>query len=258
MRHRLLAMLAFVPSLFGCVMHAQQLRTLPLVNRTVVEPSQQTTARILIHPFTDLRGDVYSIQSATSQMPIIHAFHKGLDLRFPERAGGLTGQNNTVLVGELTTALPALLATSMRQMKLSPTAVTLDEMGPQVELDGFDYVVVGNVISSRLVSQDSALAAFALGVLGVPFQRVDFELAYEVLLYRGDDRTHPLWRRTYAFNDWRVGGLYYNRSSARQLFVRGLQETLKAVVNDVALACYVDGQRQPRPDQMPQMQQQVQ
>jgi hypothetical protein len=232
MRHA--ALLALAPALAlalavtGCV-HIVAARPLSCLDLPSEPPvAQPTTRSIAVAPFEDARGDEFGRSDDT---PLVNLFHQSASIEYPENVGALGGSahgKRFIGTGSLDVALGALLAHSMRTMKLSPTVVDAPA--------GADYFVTGRLTQSRFAMSSSPMVGALLGVLGVPFYRCACDLEFEVALYDARTPDAPVFRRRYAFHDHQYGGLYYHLDALDQMFRRGLGETLPAVVRDVAIA----------------------
>jgi hypothetical protein len=229
--------IALVP-LVGCVgVHVQPLARLPLAAPRPLDPAQQSEARVLFYPFDDDRGDEFSRDFATANIPVVSLLHSGGTRRYPELGLSDEGRRGaTVYVGELTTALPSLLADTARRTRLTPNAAALTELGPRVDPNEADYIVTGRIRETRLDTHESVLLGAVLGLLGVPHYYGRLDVAYEVSLYRSSDRVTPLWRRLYRVSDRRVGGLYYNHGLATPMLTRALERSLPEVIAELAAA----------------------
>lgn len=236
MRSRITFLLCFTV-LMGCSWRAEQLRQQPLTLESTIDLDRQMDKAFLLYPFEDLRGGEYGYLYPSTFIPIVQFFHLGFYHRFPEQAGILLanrGGRPVVSVGSMESAMPYLLATMMRQMKLSDRATPLESVNAKVDLRSFDFVVHGKVKKTKFARHVNIVPLAVLGLLGVPYDFQSLEMEYEVLVFRSSDLVHPILRRTYSFNDSTAVGLYYNQSAAFDMFIRGLETTLPKVVRDVA------------------------
>ena len=106
----------------NCAYRAQQLNSLPLNIDRSIDNRNQTDKSFLVYPLIDLRGATYSFWYPTSFIPPINLFHIGRYVRYPESVGILkqyTGGKPIVTVGSLPTSFPHLLASMMREMRLT-------------------------------------------------------------------------------------------------------------------------------------------
>ena len=104
----------------ACSVGAEQLKSQPLAYTQSVESTRQTNRKFLIQTFEDLRGGEYGYIYPTSFIPVIDFFHIGEYSRYPEQSGLLRssrGGRPTVTVGALDSAMPYLLAETIRRMK---------------------------------------------------------------------------------------------------------------------------------------------
>jgi hypothetical protein len=233
---RALAALPLVLSLAGCpAVLVQPLAQIPLVTDGTVDAARQGDRRIVVYPFEELRGAELGRASVSASIPLVSLLHAGYRIDYAEHSLPGGGDDPAVATGTLDQALPSLLAAQMRRMRLTPNAAATVELGPRADPRA-DYVVTGKLRRARYEQQESDLLGALLGLLGVPHLFARYELEYEIALYRGGDRATPLLRKSYRFTDSRVGGLYYHQAPRRALFVRGLQQTLPRVVEDIALA----------------------
>lgn len=221
----------------GCSYRAEQLRQQPLTLARTVALDRQGTKAFVIYPFEDLRGGEYGYIFPSSFIPIINFLHLGFYNKYPEQAGILTanrGGRPVVSVGSMDAAMPYLLATMMRQMKLSTNVTPLESVNAKVDLRSFDYVIQGKVNSTKFTEQANIVPLGVLGLIGMPFVFSSLEMSYEVLVFRANDLVKPVLRQTYRFEDSTAVGLYYNQSAAFDMFIAGLETTLPNVVADIA------------------------
>lgn len=219
----------------GCAVHAQPLADLRLVYQARVPSQMRSDRRILVVPFEDARGPVYTRSSPDAHIPVVNWLHQGRELHYPEQAGKLrhaSARGAAVTVGEVGGAMPALIVDAMRHMGLSERA----EAGgrPDLLAPSFDYVLTGRVLRTRVAEDESFLLGVALGIIGVPFRFHRYDLAYEVSLWDNRDPTKPVFQRCYTSTERRAGGLYYNHDPAYSMFVRGLERSLPRLVEDLA------------------------
>jgi hypothetical protein len=190
----------------------------------------------VITPFSDDRGPEYARSFPTSRVPLVSLLHRGGQLSYPDHAGALSthvDHHTVVAIGGLETALPGLLADTMRRMALAD-AQAAPEQPP--DAPPADFLVSGRLKRTAYRHHASVLAGATLGILGVPCFYASYELEFEVYLYRASDPLRPILQKTYRFIDSQVGGLYYNRPSVTRMFVRGLEQTLPEVGRDLASA----------------------
>lgn len=226
-------------TLVGCSMQAEQLKQHPLMVDRSVETAAQGEKSIVIYPFDDHRGGEFGSLYPTTVIPVVGLFHFGWDNQFPEQSRKLItkrGSAPTVSVGSLDSAMPFLFSSVMRDMRLTPSATPLDAVSTQVDLGEYDYVVQGSVTRTKMTDQGNVVPLGALSVFGVPFIFVDFELEYEVRVFRPGDLSTPILEKTYVYEDDRAVGLYYNQDAAYELFVDALEETVPQAVEDIAAA----------------------
>lgn len=228
---------ALAGSTLGCTVRAESLRSQPLnVNRTV-DAARQTNHKFLIKPFEDLRGGEYAFIFPTSLIPFVNFFHIGTYNHYPEQANILQtdrGGRATVTVGALDAAMPYLLADSMRKMRFTANTTPLEEVNTKVDLREFDYVVTGALKSTRMAGHLVLVPLATLGILGVPYMFVFYDLEYEVRVAFAQNPANALMAKSYKFSDSRVVGLYYNQSAAFDMFIAGLESTLPNIVDDIA------------------------
>lgn len=221
----------------GCSVRAQHLRSHPLNTQSTVDSVRQSSARFLIYPFEDLRGGEYGYIYATSFIPVVDFFHIGSTNEYPEQSGSLEssqGGRPMVTVGSLDTAMPYLLSSLMRQMRLTQSVTPIDEANTQVDLSGFDYVVMGKLRRTHFETHINIVPLGLLSLLGVPYCFVSMDMSYEVDVFRPGSMSVPLAHHTYQFRGSRSVGLYYNLSAYYDLFIEGLEETMPRVVTDLA------------------------
>lgn len=238
------SVLAIVLICSGCGIRAQALKSQPLAHAESVDAALQTDRRFLIYPFEDLRGGEYGFLYPTTFIPVVSFFHLGSYNNYPEQSAILTsdlGGKPTVTVGALDAAMPHLLAGMMRAMRLTNNVTPLDEVNTKTDLASYDYVVRGKLRVTSFDLHVNIVPLGILGLLGVPFQFPNFELAYEVSVTSVKNPATPIFVKTYSFSDSTVGGLYYGQSAAYEMFVAGLEQTLPEVVQDVANAVKRDG-----------------
>jgi hypothetical protein len=228
----------------GCSVRAQALRSQPLAHAESVDGALQTDRKILIYPFEDLRGGEYGFLYPTSLIPIVNFFHLGSYNNYPEQSAILVsdlGGRASVTVGALDSAMPFLMAEMMRKMRLTNNVTPLAEINTKTELSSYDYVIRGKLRVTTFDLHVNIIPLGILAILGVPYQFPNFELAYEVTVTSSARPATPIFQKTYSFDDSTVIGLYYNQQAAYEMFIKGLEETLPQVVNDVAVAIKRDG-----------------
>lgn len=233
-----LFVLALGALLGGCVSQARHLRMLPLNHAQVVSGDGQSADAVLLHDFDDLRGGAYSEVFPTTYIPAVNFFHLGWSIDYPEMSGDLVsseGGRRVVTIGSLPAAMPYLLASMMREMRLTSDATPRAELNTRGDARRFAWQVRGRVLRTHVEAHANPIPLGALGVLGVPYVFVSYEAQYEVQLFRRDE-TQPTFTQRYQFSGRRAVGLYYNLSAYRDLFVEGLESTLPQVVQDLAVA----------------------
>jgi hypothetical protein len=138
-------------------------------------------------------------------------------------------------VGSLDHALGQLLARTMNRMQLGEAvADTPGRLSPEVAPE--DFVVTGALERTSYRHVFSMLTCMALGLFGVPCARSEYELAYQVALYRGGDAEHPIFVKSYHFRDGGVGGVWQTPPSLYRLLLEGFERTLPETAADLALA----------------------
>lgn len=234
---RALLVSAMLPA---CTTHVRHLHMLPLNHSEVVPPAEQTETSILLHPFEDLRGGTFSHIFATTFIPVVQLFHLGSSSGYPEMTGILRsseGGRQVATVGSLPTSLPYLLASMIREMRLTSSATPLTELNNRSDARRFDWHVRGRVLQTHFASQGNVIPLGLLAILGVPFNFVSYQMEYEVQLFARDD-PQPVFVGRYPFRARRAVGLYYNLSAHHDLFVDALEATLPRVVRDLAVAIH--------------------
>jgi hypothetical protein len=218
-------------ALAGCATYHQDLATLPLGTAARIVPTPRSSKHIAVLAFEDLRGPEYTRSSPERYIPVVNLFHGARQTFYPEQTGLLRRERHGRVItaaGSLATAMPAMMQTMMQQMGL-PDRVSVGA----VEADA-DYVVTGRIVRTRFRVDRVPISHLVFGIFGVPFGSSRYDLEYEVTLYDARDRTTPIFTRTYAWNDRRVLGAYYNHEWAYRLFQGGLEQTLPQVVRDLA------------------------
>jgi hypothetical protein len=230
----------------GCAVTAQPLASLPLTLSCRVPSLLRTEKRFVILPFADQRGIEYSRTSVLNHIPGLNLIYSSRRVSYPEEAGMLVLESNhrrTVTTGSLATAMPQLMETAMRRMELAATVVSSSPF----EVHGYDYVIDGALRRTQFRDRKSAVAAIVGGLFGAPHELVSYALEYEVRLFDARDLAHPIFQRTYQFDDSRVAGLYYNQGWAYPMFQAGLEATLPRAVLDVGAAVAEASRRAERP-----------
>jgi hypothetical protein len=121
----------------------------------------------------------------------------------------------------------------MRKMRLSNHATPIDQNSAQTDLKTFDYVVMGKLKRTTLVSHGNIVPLGLLGILGAPYVFVSYSIEYEIQLFRPADMSAPVSTNVYTYAGKKVVGLYYNLSAPYDLFVQALEATLPEVVADI-------------------------
>ncbi len=211
----------------GCATtHSLPLTSLPLcpTERVAVASAR----RVVVGPFADARGPEFS---RGRHLPVAGLFHHWQQLYYPEAAGAIRARldhERFVATGSLDAALPVLLADTMQRMQLS-NAITVDN-----HIEQADYYVTGRLTRSSLRSDTVPIAAWTIGLLGVPYGVVHFDLEYEVAVYDARMPQQPIFVRAYQSRDRRLKGHYYNHDAGYALLVEALGETLPQVVRDIS------------------------
>jgi hypothetical protein len=220
----------------GCAIHAQPLAELQLRSPHPVDAWLRTDKRILVMPFTDQRGDVFSTTTPLSHVPVANWFHQGSAAFYPEHTGRLRlkdERGERATVGTIGTAMPGLLVDTLRKSRVTTCAVAGNE-DPNIIASDFDYVVTGRVFATRLQEDSSGILQIAFGLFGVPYRFARYDLAYEISLFDSRDPSRPVFQHVYRATERVAQGLYYNHGYAYPMFVRGLERTLPEVARDLA------------------------
>ena len=224
----------------ACTTNVRHLHMLPLNHSEVVAAAEQTETSLLLHPFEDLRGGTFSHIFATTFIPVVQLFHLGGSSGYPEMTGILRssdGGRAVATVGSLPVALPYLLANMIREMRLTSSATPLTELNNRSDARRFNWHVRGRVLRTHFASHGNIVPLGLLGILGVPFNFVRYDMEYEVQLFARDD-PQPVFVGRYPFAARRAVGLYYNLSAYHDLVVDALESTLPRVVRDLAVAIH--------------------
>ncbi|MFC1705237.1 hypothetical protein ACFL59_00260 [Planctomycetota bacterium] len=223
----------------GCSVGAQHLRQHPIAYTEVLPASAQTNHKILIYPLDDLRGGEFLYIFPSSFIPVVNFFHAGNIHRFPEQSAMLRSTQGTkpmVMVGALDSAFPAILARSIRALKLSNQVVPIEEVNVKTELSSFDYVVRGKLKNSKLTTHINFVPCALLAILGAPVLFVNYDLELEISAFGGSDPATPVFTKAYYISESKVAGLYYNHNAYYDLFLETLEQTTVKVVKDLAKA----------------------
>jgi hypothetical protein len=221
----------------NCAYRAQQLNSLPLNIDRSIDNRNQTDKSFLVYPLIDLRGATYSFWYPTSFIPPINLFHIGRYVRYPESVGILkqyTGGKPIVTVGSLPTSFPHLLASMMREMRLTNNVTPIDQINTKTDITGFDYVIMGKLTKTEMKEHANVIPLGVLSYIGAPFVFVKYETEFELELYKSTDMDNPIFKKKYAYSDNGAIGLYYNMSKYYELFVESLEKTLPDAIKDIA------------------------
>jgi hypothetical protein len=124
----------------------------------------------------------------------------------------------------------------MRQMRLATAVTPIQEASTKVDLDRFDYVLSGQLVSTRFSTNTNIFPLTFLTVLGAPNTFITYEMEFKVALFSRANRSTSMFEQTYRFEGHGLQSLYYGQSAYFDLFIAGLEETLPQVVNDLAIA----------------------
>lgn len=221
----------------GCAIRAQQLKSQPLNHSESVPNALQTNKKFLIYPLEDLRGGQYGALYPTTLIPIVNFFHLGGWNRYPETSGVLRSSQGgaaTVTVGSLPSAFPYLLANMMRDMRHTSNATPIDQINTRINLNSFDFVVMGKLRTTRITQHINIVPLAFLAILGAPYIFVDAVMEFEVSVFRSGNMTKPVYSKTYSFAGSRIVGLYYNHSAHFDLFIGALENMISEAVMDIA------------------------
>ncbi len=228
----------------ACAIRAQKLSDQPMTPGKALAASQQSDKRLLVYPLIDERGGEYSYLYPTSLIPVVDFFHIGQRHQYPETKGMLVsnqGGRATVTYGSLAPAFPYLLADASREMRLTNAITPIDQINSKVDLTKFDYVVMGKLKRTKLVNHVNLIPLAVLGIVGAPYAFVNYELEFEIELYRSGNTDAPIFSKSYTYRGKKAIGYYYNYSANFDLFIGGVEETIPRAVRDLAEAIEVDG-----------------
>lgn len=240
----------------ACATRAQQLSAQPLTPGKSLSSSDQSNSSVLVYPLIDERGGEYAYLYPTSLIPVVDFFHIGNRSQYPETAGLVSNQGGraTVTHGSLAPAFPYLMAAMVREMRLTSNVTPIDQINSKVDLTTFDYVIMGKLKRTTLKTHVNLIPLALLGIIGVPYAFTNYELEYEIELYRGGRVDEPIYSETYTYRRKKAVGFYYNGSAHFDMFIGGLEDTLPRAVQDIAAAISADRESAPAApaaDQMP-------
>jgi hypothetical protein len=214
----------------GCVRFiAQPLSELPINVQARLEPCQRGSSRFVVLPFEDRRGVEFARVDVSAQAPPISLVQYDGDVRSRRDAGV-----SIIWVGGLHEAVGSLLARTLAKME-GGDAVACRPAASTAELSPGDLVIGGELRRSRFRLADSPLTCIALGLFGVPCERSEYELEYQVTVYRAPDLGRPIFSKPYRFTESGVGGLYRPAPSLYRLMLDGFEQTLPETARDIAL-----------------------
>lgn len=223
----------------GCMVRAQQLRSQPLITSKTIPNELQSDKKFLVYPLVDRRGPHYGKTYPSTFIPIVELFHFGFEHYYPESTGILTSNQGgmpTVSVGDFPNAFPYMLAGLMREMRFTSNVTPVDQINAKVNLQSFDYVVMGAVKTTAFEQHVNLIPLAIFAWIGAPYIFVDYSMEYELSLYRSNDMNEPIMTKTYTFEGKRAVGLYYNHSAYFDLFIGALEKTIPKAVKDMAKA----------------------
>jgi hypothetical protein len=238
----------------ACVFRAQALETQPLTHSESVDAHLQSDVSVLVYPLEDVRGGEYGRVYATTVIPVVNFFHVGGVNYYPETAGILRSNQAgkpTITVGALPTAFPYLLAEMMRDMRLATEVMAIDQLNTKADIASFDYVVMGKLRKTKLAYHINPIPLVFLAYLGAPYYFTNYEMEYELVVYRGDAIGEPVFEKNYKYRGGRAVGLYYNHSANFDLFIGSIERTLPEAVRAIAAAIATDLASRPPPQPEP-------
>ncbi len=228
----------------GCALRAQQLNAFPLNHDISVDTAMQTDKKILLYALEDLRGGTFGGAMATTFIPVVNLFHAGHYREYAEysamlfsRAGGFGG---TITVGSMPESYPYLMAAMIREMRLTANATPVSQINTKVDLRSYDYVVTGKLKKTEFTVHFNIIPLGILGILGVPFVFINYEMDYELSFYRADNMNTAIGTKAYTYSGTKVAGQYYGQEACFDHFIGSLEKSMQQGVLDLATAISQD------------------
>ncbi|PCC73851.1 hypothetical protein SAMN02745121_06230 [Nannocystis exedens] len=220
----------------GCSTQLSPLHDAPVALPALPEAAGPPVS-LLVCRFDDLRGERLMTTSPIGLVPGPNLLYMGNTIHYVDRGGFAGSKNGRPLVrtGDLQTALPDLLAATIREARPDwPIEVTAS---PERCRAGGDaaYVIDGAIRRTDLRLHSNAVPLGVLALLGAPFTFLSFEGELDVEIRRAD-RGAIAWRHGFRIDERRAVGLYYGHEAAYSLFSSLLQE---AVAHSVASAIHI-------------------
>jgi hypothetical protein len=181
-------------------------------------------ARVLVRRFSDARPR----EAARSLGGVGFIAPSGYRSQYTTGYVKRKGRATTAYHGSLPTDMPYLLARSLP----GDNVRAADELPDAGASGPWDYVVEGRLLTTRFTSWVHIVLA-VLGVVGPPGRFERYELSFELSVYATTDPGHPLFTRTYAFDERVNVGLYYGHERSERLTLHALESLLAESARDL-------------------------
>ncbi|MBZ5710640.1 hypothetical protein [Nannocystis pusilla] len=215
----------------GCSTHLAPLLDSP-VSVSALPEAAGPPVSLLVCRFADHRDTRLVTPSPVGLIPGPNLFYTGGTLHRVDRFADVHGGRHQVRMGDLETALPDLLAASIREVRPSwPIEVTAS---PDRCRSGGDamFVIDGAIRRTDLRMHTNIVPLGFLALVGVPFSFLHFtgELDVEI---RQAGTGAVLWRHGFEIDERRSAGFYYGHRAAYEMFSALLHETVAQSVVSV-------------------------
>ncbi|MDC0720330.1 hypothetical protein [Nannocystis bainbridge] len=210
----------------GCSTHLASLHEAP-VRLPALPEAVGPPVSLLVCRFDDLRGDVLTTTSPVGLIPGPNLFYMGHTFHQVDRGGFVGSKNGRPLVraGDLRTALPDLLAATIREAR-PDWAIEVTASPERCRAGGeATFVIDGAIRRTEMRVHSNAVPLGLLAVIGVPFSFLSFAGELDVEIRRADTGA-VAWRHGFRIDERRAVGLYYGQKAAYTMFSALLQETV--------------------------------